>query len=132
MRYALLGYDPIGALEELPAEDKRALHGGHRALHNEGPSGVDVIAHYRFRPSRLVTTVTVRGGELVKDDGPASEASASLRALYLVEGDSDAVVEMAGRLPAVRMGGAVDVWPLAEVDTDQPTKQHRLHRRRQH
>lgn len=132
MRYALLGYDPVGALEELPAKDKRALHSGHRALHDELPSDVTVIAHYRFRPSRLATTVGVRGGELVKEDGPASEVSAGLRALYLVEGDSGAVLDLACRLPAVRMGGTVEVWPLAEVDTEQPTKQRRLHRRREH
>src|SRR5262249_61564489 len=72
MKYALLGYDTEGALEALAADDKRALHSGHHALHDqhEAASGsVTVIAHYGFRPPRLATTVRLVGGETVTTDG---------------------------------------------------------------
>jgi hypothetical protein len=119
MRYALIGYDREGLLDDLAAEERRALHGAHRALHDDvqaaaNPS-VRVIAHYRFRPPRPTTTVRLAGDEIVKSEGPSAEASKALRALYLVESDDpDAVLDLAARLPAVRMGGTVEVWPLIE------------------
>ena len=134
MKYALLGYDPAGSLRELPAEEKRALHGAHRTLHDEvaatTDSPVGVLAHYRFRPPQLVTTLSLDGDQLVRTGGPASEASAGLRALYLLESDdADAVLELASRLPAVLMGGTVEVWPLTEPDHGEQHRHRRwLHR----
>ena len=136
MKYALLGYDPAGSLRELPAEEKRALHGAHRTLHDEVAAATDspvsVIAHYRFRPRRLVTTLSLLGDQLVRTEGPATDATAGLRAIYLVESDdADAVLDLASRLPAVQMGGTVEVWPLTEPDPgEQRTHRHRgwLHR----
>ena len=124
MKYALLGYDIDGALEGLAAEEKRALHGAHRALHDEiGPAStaaVNMIAHYRSRPPRLATTVRLAAGDVITSEGPAAEASKALRALYLLDSDDlDAVLEFASRLPAVRMGGTVEVWPLTEPDWDE-------------
>jgi len=121
MKYALLGYDSDGSLEELAPEDKRALHVGHRALHDEvtatASTSVSVIAHYRFRPPPLATTIRLGTDELITAEGPASKASEALRALYLLESDDhDAVLDLAGRLPAVQMGGIVEVWPLTEPD----------------
>jgi hypothetical protein len=121
MKYAVLGYDGEGSLDVLPAEDKRTLHGAHRALHDDvqaaADSSVHVIAHYRFRPTRQTTTVRLAGDEIVKTAGPAAGASEALRALYLLESDdSDAILEFAARLPAVQMGGTVEVWPLTEPD----------------
>jgi len=119
MKYVLLGYDTEGSLEGLAAEDKRALHAAHRALHDDARALVDssvrVIAHYRVRPPRHTTTVRRAGDDVVRIDGPASQASEALRALYLLESDDPAaVLDLAARLPAVHMGGTVEVWPLSE------------------
>ena len=117
MKYALLGYDLEGALERLGAEDKGALHAAHSALHEEATvsASVKLIAHYRFRPSRLTTTVARGVHNRSRSEGPASDASSTLRALYLVESDSlEAVVEFAGRLPAVHTGATIEIWPLTE------------------
>jgi len=123
VKYALLGYDTEGSLNSLDNEDKRALHRAHRALHDDSQAtasaSVSVIAHYRFRPARGATTVRSADGEVVKTKGSTSETNAALRALYLVESDdSDAVLDLATSLPAVRMGGTVEVWPLIEPDGD--------------
>jgi hypothetical protein len=119
MKYALLAYDRDGTLEGLAAEDKRALHGAHRALHNDvaetGNDFVNVIAHYRFRPARHAKTLRHAGDELVTTEGPVATPSGPLRALYLLESDDpDAVLDLASQLPGVRMGGSVEVWPLTE------------------
>jgi hypothetical protein len=119
MKYAVLGYDSEGSLGALAAEGKRALHGAQRALHDDvqaaANSSVRVISHYRVRPPRHTTTVRLAGDEIVTSEGPSTEASEALRALYLVDSDDpDAVLDLAARLPAVRMGGTVEVWPLIE------------------
>jgi hypothetical protein len=121
MKYALLGYDTHGALEGLATEDKRALHGGHHALHDEveaeADASVSVLAHYRFRPPRHATTIRLGADDVVRTEGPAAEASEALRALYVLESDDfEAVLDLVGRLPAVQMGGTVEVWPLTEPD----------------
>lgn len=133
MKYALLGYDAEGSLEGLAPEDKRALHSGHRALHDEvviaDTSFVRVIAHYRFRPPKHATTIRRGADDIIRTEGPATEASGALRALYLLESDEpDAVLDLAGRLPAVGMGGTIEVRPLTE-----PERQDRHHgRQRRH
>ncbi len=117
MKYALLGYDLHGSLEKLAAEDKAALHAAHSMLHEDATvdASVNLIAHYRFRPSRLTTTVARGAHNPSRSEGPASDASSRLRALYLVESDSlEAVVEFAGRLPAVHTGATIEIWPLTE------------------
>ena len=119
MKYALLGYDPDGSLDNLAAEDKRALHGGHRALHDDAQTAADpsvrVIAHYRVRPPRHVTTVRLAENDTITREGPSTDATKALLALYLLESDDpDAVLDLVARLPAVRMGGTVEVWPLTE------------------
>src|SRR5262249_46658458 len=119
MKYVLLGYDSEGSLEGLAAEDKRALHAAHRALHDDARALVDspvrVIAHYRVRPPRHTTTVRRAGDEAVRIAGPASQASEAVRPLYRLKSDAPAaVLALAARLPAVHMGGTVEVWPLSE------------------
>ena len=117
MKYALLGYDLDRSLDELAVEEKRAVHRDHAALHrtaNAG-SGVTVIGHYRFRPAQQAITVQFAAGDPIRREGPASSASGTLRALYLVESDDlDAVVALASRLPAVGAGATVEIWPLSE------------------
>src|SRR5262245_60765443 len=123
MKYALLGYDAEGSLDDLAAQEKRSLHRAHRALHDgvqaAANSSVTVIAHYRVRAALQPTTVRLAGDEVVRNEGPSAEGSNGLRALYLLESeDPDAVIDLAARLPAVRMGGTVDVWPLIEPAHD--------------
>lgn len=52
MKYALLGYDLDRSLDDLAPPEKRALHGGHYALHkaDSTSSGVVVVAHYASGP----------------------------------------------------------------------------------
>jgi hypothetical protein len=118
MKYALLGYDTDGSLDRLPPEEKRTLHGAHRSLHDDVQAAspdVAVIAHYRLRPPRHTTTVRLTGDDIVTSEGSSAALSEALRAIYLLESDDpDAVLDLVARLPAVRMGGTVEVWPLIE------------------
>jgi hypothetical protein len=110
MNYALLVYVAPESLRGLSSEDRRSLHGEHHAV-----ASTSVIAHYRLRPPRLATTVRVEGDQIVKTEGPSAETSERLRAFYVLESDEqDAVLDFASQIPAVRLGGTVEVWPLME------------------
>jgi hypothetical protein len=117
MKYALLAYDLESSLDELATDDKAALHAAHSTL-REGETaddGATMIAHYRFRPPRLTTTVRLTPDGPLRIDGPASARSETLRALYVLEGeDLDAIVELATRLPALQHGVTLEIRPLTE------------------
>jgi hypothetical protein len=118
MKYMLLGYDLDGRLDRLPGDSKRAVHRSHSELREHAPisSGAQVVAHYRFRPSPLATIRhDAEADSLIRVEGAASEASATLRALYILDSDDhDAVLHFAEQLPAMLQGATVEVWPLTE------------------
>jgi hypothetical protein len=50
-----------------------------------------------------------------RPDGPFTETKEVLGGYYLVEADDlDTAIEIASRIPAARLGGAVEVRPLVE------------------
>jgi hypothetical protein len=88
MKYALLAYDLDATLDQLAREDKRALHQGHTAPGERLlGDGIRLIAHYRFRPPALATTIRIGTDGAIRRQGPASTATATLRALYILESD---------------------------------------------
>jgi hypothetical protein len=118
MTYLLLVYVIPESLRGLSSEDKRSLHGQHQAA-----ASTSVIAHYRLRPPRLATTVRMDEDQIVKTEGPSAETSERLRALYVLESDEeDAVLDFASQIPAVRLGGTVEVWPLIEPGQHAPER----------
>ena len=118
MKFALLGYDLDGSLDQLPADAKGALHRDHGELHKRMPAGdhTKLVAHYRFRPSPLATIrCDASDGAAIRIEGAASTASATLRALYIVDSDDpEAVIQLAKQLPATLQGATIEVWPLTE------------------
>src|SRR3954467_4364658 len=61
------------------------------------------------------TTVRVDGGETLTTDGPFATVKEALGGYLFFEADDlDAAIELASRIPAARMGGAVEVRPIVE------------------
>ena len=57
----------------------------------------------------------VENGETLLTDGPFIDAKEHLGGYLVIEADDlDAALEIAARIPAARMGGAVEVRPLVE------------------
>ncbi len=111
MKYALLVYDVPSSWHSLSTAQKHALHGEYHAV----AASPGVIGHYRLRPPQITTTVRVEEDQIVRTEGPLADTREKLRALYLLESDDhDSVLELAARIPAARIGGAIEVWPLAE------------------
>jgi hypothetical protein len=128
MNYALLVYIAPESVRGLSEEDKLSLHGGAEAA---TPASANLVAHYRLRPPRTATTIHLDGDEIVKTEGPSLETREGLRALYVLESDqADAVLDFASRLPAIQLGGTVEVWPLIEPGPHAQEGGH--HRRGRH
>jgi hypothetical protein len=68
-----------------------------------------------LQAAATATTVRVEDGGTVTSDGPFAETKEVLGGYYLLEAaDLDAALDVAARVPAARLGGAVEVRPLVE------------------
>jgi hypothetical protein len=113
MKYLLQIY-PQGAtaeFERLSADEQDAIVGEYLAI-QRSPG---VIGGQQLQPVETATTVRVQDGETLLTDGPFVDAKEHLGGFCLVEADDlDAALEIAARIPAARMGGAIEVRPLVE------------------
>ena len=117
MKYMLLihqGSTPLPGSEEwevLSEEQKGAVYGAYRAI-NETPG---VSPGVRMQSPETATTVRVRDGKTLTTDGPFVETKEALGGYMFFEAeDLDAAIELASKVPAAGMGGAVEVRPLVE------------------
>lgn len=109
MKYMLLIYANSSDWEQLPEDERDAMFQEYMAI-NEHPG---VVGGAQLQPVTTATTVRVQGGETLTTDGPFVETKEELGGYYLFEADDlDAAIELASRIPAARMGGAVEVRPL--------------------
>jgi hypothetical protein len=111
MKYLLQIYPATGELEGLSEDEQNALVDEYLAL-RQSPA---VIGGEQLQPVETATTVRVENGQTFLTDGPFVEAKEHLGGYYLVDADDlDGALEIAERIPAARMGGAVEVRPLLE------------------
>ena len=110
MKYLLQIYPGV-TTEELAAGERQAIVEEYLAI-GRSP---EVIGGEQLQPVETATTVRVEDGETLLTDGPFVDAKEHLGGFCLVEADDlDAALEIAARIPAARMGGAVEVRPLVE------------------
>jgi hypothetical protein len=113
MKYMLLIHSntAMGEFEQLSEEEQRGILGEYMAISSApGITGGD-----QLEPASTATTVRVQDGNTLTTDGPFAETKEELGGYYLFEaGDLDAAIEMAARIPAARLGGAVEVRPVVE------------------
>jgi hypothetical protein len=117
MKYMLLihqGTTPLPGSEEwdrLADDDKQAVYADYKAI-NATPG---VTSGLQLQPPETATTVRVQEGRTLTTDGPFVEIKEAIGGYLLFEGDNlDAALELAARIPAARMGGAVEVRPIVE------------------
>lgn len=74
-----------------------------------------VTAGAQLQPTQTATTVRVADGQTLATDGPFIETKEALGGYYLLQADDlDAALALASRIPAARMGGAIEVRPVVE------------------
>jgi hypothetical protein len=113
MQYMLLIYsgDARDKWEALSEDEQNAVVGEYFAI-SQAPG---VTGGNQLQPTETATTVRVENGSTLTTDGPFAETKDALGGYYLLEADNlDAALEIAGRIPAARMGGAVEVRPVVE------------------
>jgi hypothetical protein len=111
MKYLLQIFSDSAEFARLPADEQEAIVDEYLAI--ERSPGV--ISGNQLQPVETATTVRVQEGEMLLTDGPFVDAKEHLGGFLLVEADDlDAALEIAVRIPASRMGGAVEVRPLVE------------------
>jgi len=101
--------EAMGAWERLSEQEKTGVTQEYFAI-SEAPG---VTGGAQLQPPETATTVRVQDGRTLTTDGPFAETKEALGGYYLFEADDlDAAIELAARIPAARLGGAVEVRPL--------------------
>ena len=97
--------------ERLSEDEQKAVYADYQAI-NETPG---VSPGLQLQPPETATTVRVEDGKTLTTDGPFVAVKEALGGYLLFEADDlDAAIELASRIPAARMGGAVEVRPIVE------------------
>jgi hypothetical protein len=97
--------------ERLSEDEQKAVYAGYQAI-NETPG---VSPGLQLEPPETATTVRVEDGRTLTTDGPFVAIKEAIGGYLLFEADDlDAAIEVAARVPAARMGGAVEVRPITE------------------
>jgi hypothetical protein len=117
MKYLLLiqqGDTPTpgsDAWDSLSAEEQQGVYADYQAI-NATPG---VTPGLWMQPAEAATTVRVEDGRTLTTDGPFVAVKEALGGYLVFEAaDLDAAIELAARVPAARLGGAVEVRPLVE------------------
>jgi hypothetical protein len=110
MKYALLIYSSP-EVRDVPEDQIKSVIGEYEAIF-DAPG---VLAGMQLQGTESATTVRVQNGEALLSDGPFVDAKEFVGGFYLLEADDlDAATDLAARIPAARMGGAVEVRPVVE------------------
>jgi hypothetical protein len=118
MKYMLLihqGTAPTprspAAWQRLSEDEQNAVYADYRAV-SETPGATPGL---QLQPPEAATTVRVEDGKTLVTDGPFVAVKEALAGYLVFEADDlDAAIELAARIPAARMGGAVEVRPIQE------------------
>ncbi len=118
MKYLLLihqGTTPLPGSPEwdrLSEDEQKRVYSDYGAI-NQTPG---VTPGLQLQPHESATTVRVQDGKTLTTDGPFVAVKEALGGWLVYEADDiDAAIELASRIPAARMGGAIEVRPLVEA-----------------
>ncbi|WP_326823737.1 YciI family protein [Streptosporangium sp. NBC_01639] len=109
MQYALMIYTEPGYGEALSEEERAAAYAEYFALADDARC----VGGGQLQPAETATSVRVVGGRTLMTDGPFADTKEVLGGFCLVEAaDLDEAIELAARIPAARLGGAVEIRPV--------------------
>jgi hypothetical protein len=99
------------AWARLSEDEQKAVFADYQAI-NKTPG---VSPGVQMEAPETATTVRVEDGQTLTTDGPFVAIKEALGGYLFFEADDlDAAIELASRIPAARMGGAVEVRPIVE------------------
>ena len=113
MRYMLLihhGDSPDW--DRLSEDERRQVYADYQAV-NATPGATPGSW---MEPPETATTVSIEDGQTLTTDGPFVAVKEALGGYLFYEADDlDAAIELASRIPAARLGGAIEIRPLKEA-----------------
>lgn len=99
------------AWARLADDERETIYRDYRAVSQT----VGVTPGMEMEDPDVATTVRVREGETLVTDGPFVEMKEALGGYMFYEAeDLDQAIELAARIPAARLGGAVEIRPIIE------------------
>jgi hypothetical protein len=99
------------AWARLSEDEQNAVYRDYQAI-NENPG---VTSGLQLDSPETATTVRVEDGKTLTTDGPFVAVKEALGGYLVFEADDiDAAIELASRIPAARLGGAIEVRPIVE------------------
>ena len=118
MKYMLLihqGTTPTpldpDAWATLSNDEQQAIYAAYQAV-NTTPG---VTPGNGLQAPETATTVRVENGKTLTTDGPFVDTKESINGYLIYDADDlDAAIELAARIPAARLGGAIEVRPIME------------------
>jgi hypothetical protein len=115
MKYALLIFPKPGSHEALGPDEYEPVNAEYLAL-REDPR---CIGGAHLQPAETATTVRHSPGQALITDGPFADTKEVLGGYYVLDASNlDEALEFAQLIPAIRLGGAVEVRPLVEIPTE--------------
>jgi hypothetical protein len=113
MKYMLQIYGNItrDQFAEMSEDERNELYAAWGAV-NQTPG---ITPGMELADPATATTVRVQDGKALTTDGPFVEVKEALGGFLLFEADDlDAAIELAAKIPAARMGGAIEIRPVVE------------------
>jgi hypothetical protein len=111
LQYLLLIYTNDAEPDNQTEEERTAITAEYFAI-SDAPG---VVGGAELQGIATATTVRVQDGRTLTTDGPFAETKELLAGYYLFDADDlDAAIELASRIPAARLGGAIEIRPLVE------------------
>jgi hypothetical protein len=99
------------AWAKLPEDEQKAVFADYQAI-NQTPG---VTPGLQLGGPETATTVRVEDGNTLTTDGPFVAVKEAVGGWLVYEADDlDAAIELAARIPAARLGGAIEVRPVVE------------------
>jgi hypothetical protein len=103
--------DDLDAWGRLSEEEQKAVYSDYQAV-NQTPG---VTPGLWLESPEMATTVRVQDGKTLTTDGPFVAVKEALGGYLVFEADNlDAAIELASRIPAARLGGAIEVRPIKQ------------------
>jgi hypothetical protein len=100
-----------GYTDALSEDEPKAVFADYVAL-GEDPR---IRSGAQLQPIETATTVRVQEGQTFTTDGPFADIKEVFVGYYVFEAANlDEAIELAARIPAARLGGAIEVRPLVE------------------
>ena len=99
------------AWAQLSEDEQQAVFADYQAI----TANPNVTPGNQLDEPETATTVRVQDGRTLTTDGPFVELKEAVGGYMILEADDlDGAIEVAARVPAARLGGAVEVRPIVE------------------